>query len=160
MKSIYKFLLVVLIFVALLRALPVRGFEECNITQCPEGQRIQECCPEKGLVPCGTTCCRCTLCDFFVLLKRILDLLFFKLVPPVAFGMIVYGAILFIFSAGDPARVTRGKAILKAVLIGLFLIYGAYSIVGTILVGVGLADWTEEIYKSWWSKGIFRIECK
>lgn len=137
--------------------------DKCTVDKCPEGQRIQECCPnvpEEGLVPCGTVCCRCTLCDFFVLLKVLLDFLFFKLVPPIAFAMIVYGAILFIFSGGNPSKVSAGKAILKSVIIGLLLIYGAYSIVGTILVGVGLAEWTEQIYKDWWSKGIFKIECK
>ena len=117
-----------------------------------------------GLVPCAGIQAQgqqpaCTLCHLFVLLKNIIDLVIFKLVPPTAFLMLVIAALMFIFSMDSPSRVSTAKKIISSVMIGLIIIYASYSLVGWMLVSIGLADWTQHIYKSWWSRGIFVIQC-
>jgi len=59
----------------------------------------------------------------------------------------------------NPQIVSTGKRILKSVVIGLVIIYASYSLVGWFLVSIGLADWVEDIYRSWWSDGTFVIIC-
>ena len=134
--------------------------KNCNPSvDCPDGKFIPECCPEEGLVPCGTPCCPCTLCHFFVLFDNLVDFFIAKLVPIVAFIMMLIGAFMFMFSMDNPARVSLGRNIIKSVLIGLVIIYGAYTLVGWFLVSIGLADWVENIYRDWWTNGTFTIVC-
>jgi len=113
-----------------------------------------------GLVPCGGPGeDPCTLCHLFVLVDSIIDFLIFNLVPPIALLMIIIGALMLIFSMDNPQIVSTGKRILKSVVIGLVIIYASYSLVGWFLVSIGLADWVEDIYRSWWSDGTFVIIC-
>jgi len=116
-------------------------------------------CPE-GLVPCGTESCPCTFCDFFVMLDRILDFVVFKMVPIVAVLMLMIGGGMFFFSAEDTTLIQKGKSLIKTTIIGIVIVYGAFLIVGTFLNFLGLADWTQEIYKNWWEKGFFEINCE
>ena len=135
--------------------------DRCSPSDCPDGRFIPECCPQEGegLVPCGTPCCPCTLCHFFVLFDRIVDFFIAKLVPITAFIMILVGAFMFMFSMDNPAKVSMGRNIIKSVLIGLVIVYGAYTLVGWFLVSIGLADWVENIYRDWWANGTFTIVC-
>jgi hypothetical protein len=99
-------------------------------------------CPTEGLVPCGTnTDCPCELCDFFVMAGKIVNFLLFTIVPPLAVLMVVIGGAFFILGSGyDPSMVSKGRAILKDVAIGLLLIYGAWVIINLFFVAIGLAQ--------------------
>jgi len=122
-------------------------------------QSIQAQCPTEGLVPCGTEGCPCTLCHFFELIENILDFILFKLVPPVAVLMLVIGGVMFFLAAGDPANLSRAKSVITTTVIGLIIVYGAFLVIGMFLASIGLSDWTENIYESWWNEGFFTIEC-
>lgn len=121
-----------------------------------------------GLVPCGYDLDgdgvyedneRCQLCHFFVLFERIIDFVLFKLVPPIAVLMLVIGGVMFFFAAGNPGALARAKSIITTTVIGLIIIYVAFLLIGMFLLSIGLADWTTDIYKSWWKEGLFTIEC-
>ncbi len=59
-----------------------------------------------------------------------------------AFGSIVYGAIVYTLAAGNPSGQKEGKEWIKQALIGLLLLVGAYIILNTInpaLVNPGLS---------------------
>lgn len=49
-----------------------------------------------------------------------------------AFGSIVYGAIVYTLAAGNPSGQTEGKEWIKQALLGLLLLAGAYIILNTI----------------------------
>jgi len=60
-----------------------------------------------------------------------------------AFGSIVYGAIVYTLAAGNPGGQNEGKEWIKQALLGLLLLVGAYIILNTInpaLVRPGLSD--------------------
>lgn len=128
-------------------------------------------CPKTGLVPCGTRCCPCTLCDFFVMFDRIVDFILFRIVPPLAALMIAIGGFMYITAYAGPAEIlegkkggpqmlSRAKSLFKSVALGLLIVYGAYLIVGTFLWAIGLNNWTYDIYHNWWERGFFQIECE
>ncbi|MCD6094464.1 hypothetical protein J7J39_00960, partial [bacterium] len=157
-KLIFSFCL--LLFFVFLLPLPLYA-QHCRVgTDCQPGERVQACCPQQGLVPCGTPCCPCTLCDFFILLDNIVDFVIFRLVPPVALFLLILGGVLFIVSMDNPQTISWAKRIIKSVIIGLVLIYASYSLVGLFLSSIGLAQWTENIYRDWWQNGFFTIECE
>jgi len=116
-------------------------------------------CPTEGLVPCGTPGCPCTLCDFFVMFRRIIDFVLFQIVPPLAGLIIAIGGFLLIsaytgITEGGPQSLNRAKALFKAVVIGLFIIYGAWIIINTFFMVIGVAEWTG-LKEGWW-----KIECE
>ena len=122
-----------------------------------------------GLVPCGYDTNidgtydpeteRCRFCHLFVLFENIIDFVFLKLVPPVAILMLVIGGAMFFLAAGDPGALTKAKSIITTTVIGLVIIYVSFVIVGMFLLSIGLAEWTKDIYSSWWEYGFFTINC-
>lgn len=121
---------------------------------------------DTGLVPCGpgTSKPSCDLCDLFVLFDNIIDFLLLDIVPPLAIFVLAVAGIMYIGAffeilPGGFQTVSKAKSIFTAVIIGLFLIYGAWFIVGLFLKAIGLADWTQQIYESWWQEGAFKINC-
>lgn len=119
----------------------------------------------ESLVPCDLTGPnRCTFCHLFVLFDNILDFLFVKIVPPLAVLMLAFGGLLYILAIfeiipGGFQTVNTAKNIFSGVLIGLILIYSSWFIVGLFLRAIGLADWTTDLYSSWWENGFFQINC-
>jgi len=113
-----------------------------------------------GLVPCGRDCNDpftedideskpCELCDFFVMLDRWIDRLLFMAIPVLAALMIAIGGGMYIISQGQPEMLARAKRLFTAVVIGLIIIYGAWLIVNTFLMVVGVAEWTG-LKEGWW----------
>ncbi|MFC1789367.1 pilin [Patescibacteria group bacterium] len=135
MKKIILFLIL-----GLLLILPLTSSAQCvaNST-CPEGERVSSCCPTEGLVPCGTTCCPCQFCDFFVLFEKIIDFVL-NLVIIIAVLMIVIGGFMFLFSGANPNLFATSKRILTSTVIGLTIIFGAWIIINTFFAFIGLSD--------------------
>lgn len=112
-----------------------------------------------GLVPCGGTLePTCGFCHLFVLFNNIVNFLF-RLVPPVAALMLMFAGVKFFLAVENPGEVSKAKDLIKSVIIGLIIIYGAWAFVGTFLSAIGLATWTQNIFSSWWSQGFFQINC-
>lgn len=119
-----------------------------------------------GLVPCGGPGEEaCQLCHFFVMFDRIVDFLLFKIVPPLAILMIVIGGVMFMFAQfgggemlpggakGGPALLSQAKRLVTSVFIALVIIYGAWVIINTFFMAIGVADWTG-LKEGWW-----KIDC-
>jgi len=129
----------------------------------------------EGIVPCGKKVfiggtvrdgkCQggrekvvpCQFCHLFVMLNRIISFLLINIIPPVALLMIVIGGIMFYFGGGKPEFIQKGKKLIISVVIGLFLIYGAYMIVGVFLSILNVAEWTG--LDAWRESGSFSINC-
>lgn len=110
-----------------------------------------------GLVPCGRHCddpctqiceaCPCTICHFFLLLKRIVDKIIMKwIIPPLAVIVFVGGGLVLMTSRGDPKGTSLGKDILISGTIGIVVILGAVIIVDTIIAVVTGAN---SPYQEW-----------
>lgn len=143
MRKIFAGFFLGLLFLFLVFTAVQAQWQPCSPSDCPQGQRIPACCPPSGhgLVPCGTQCCPCTLCDFFVMLDRIIDFLLIKIVPPLAALMIAIGGGMYIISQGKPEMLSRAKSLFTAVAIGLVIIYGAWVIVNLFLTTIGVTVW-------------------
>ena len=102
----------------------------------------------------------CTICHMFILIDNIIDFLIFNLAPPLFLLMLVIGGGTFIIASGNPQSVTRAKKIISSALIGIAIIYGAYTIIGIFLQSIGLSTWTESIYHNWFNDGFFQVECQ
>ncbi len=94
-----------------------------------------------GLVPCTDNC---TVCDFFVLIKNILDFLV-KISFSVAVIILIYGGIMMVTAAGSEQRISKGKSAIWQAVWGMLITFGAWLIVDTILKTLtnsgGLNNW-------------------
>ncbi len=84
----------------------------------------------------------CELCHLFCMLNRIVEFFLMVIVPPIAALMLTIGGFMFFFAGGDPQKLESSKKIIKSVVIGLFIIYGAYILVSSFLTAIGVAEWT------------------
>ncbi|MDD4989834.1 MAG: pilin [Candidatus Pacebacteria bacterium] len=99
----------------------------------------------------------CQLCHFFVMADNTIDYLMVDIIPILAVLMLVIGGVMFYFSGTNPGLMARAKTLLKSIVIGLFLIYGAYMVVNYFLVIVGAAKVNP--VTSVFQNGVFSIKC-
>lgn len=87
--------------------------------------------PPPGLPP--TTIPNPITTDTFTdLLNRILDILL-VFIGPILLILIVYSALLFMTSGGDPTRRKNAQEVLKWAIIGFVIIVGAKVLIGIIM---------------------------
>jgi len=101
----------------------------------------------------------CQLCHFFVMIDGLMDFLLVDIVPPITVAMLVIGGVMFYFNGFKPKLRTDAITLFKSVVIGLFLIYGAYMLVGIFLTVIGSATINpiKDVFDS--SNGVFSILC-
>ncbi|MDO8492055.1 MAG: pilin [bacterium] len=88
----------------------------------------------QGLVPCGSAGQDpCTICDFSVLLKNIIDFLIWNIAIPLAGLMIVVGGIMIMIGSASETRVAAGKKVLTNALIGIVIVFVAWLFVDTVI---------------------------
>jgi hypothetical protein len=105
---------------------------------------------DRGLVGCdliGED--RCTFCDFFRMLDRILDFLLLRIIPALAALMIAIGGVMYILSRGNPEDLARAKKLFVSVGIGMLIIYGAWLLVYAFLLIIGGVAW-RGFGGNWW----------
>ena len=96
----------------------------------------------------------CQFCDLFVVFNNIIKFLLFCLVPPLAVVGIVISGIYFIFAGGNPGMITQGKDVLRAVAIGLIIVFCAWLLINLFFTFIGVASWTNL------KEGWFQINCQ
>lgn len=93
-----------------------------------------------GLVPCGPVSLgfshACTVCDFFVLIDKIIDFISVDIVPPLALLLIIIGGVMMIISGGSETQYKKGKTIITSAIVGLLIIWGSWIIIDTIMSGL------------------------
>ena len=106
-----------------------------------------------SLVPCGGKGQQpCQLCDFLVLFKNLVDFFLFTIVPPLAALFLVIGGVMFFIAGANPSFLQTAKKLLTSVAIGLLVTYGAWVIVNTffMLIGVAQAGNFGFDLRQWW----------
>ena len=98
---------------------------------------------QKGLVPCGNNlnssdylgATACNLCDFGQLIQNVINYLLFVSIP---FGVALffYAGVLLVTSGGSQEKITRGKKIFSAVIIGFLVVCTAWLVIQTVVLGL------------------------
>ncbi len=96
-----------------------------------------------SLVPCDGP--DCNFCHIFVMFSNLVNFVLFQIVPPMAILLLVSGGLVFYFSAGDSKKTDLAKNVIKSTIIGIFLVYFAWSIVILVFTVAGAAQWN-----GWW----------
>ena len=114
-------------------------------------------CNKQKVEAGGQVYLHCQLCHFFVMINQFIAFLLITIIPPLAILMLVIGGVMFYFGGAKPDLIARGRKLIVSVAIGLFLIYGAYMIIGLLLTIVGAADVgpISNIFEN----GVFSIDC-
>ncbi len=74
----------------------------------------------------------CTVDDFFLLAKRVVNLIFYLTIP-VVFYVCAYAGWLYMSAIDDSGKIEKAKKMFKGVLIGFLFVCGAWLIVYTIV---------------------------
>lgn len=136
-------------------------------TECKNGVVTYE-----GFVPCGNELyvklegeakpkymtVSCTFCHLFYLADRIVDFVVITLAPILIVFMMVIAGAMFFLGGAKPDLISKGKTVIKGILIGVFLLYGAYFIVGEALTIFGMTK--HNPLKEVFQNGIFSIPCQ
>lgn len=96
-----------------------------------------------GLVPCGISAentrasdaekAPCTLCHIFVLAEKIIDFLMWTAAPVLAVLGFTWGGFKILVSGANPGLRSDGIRIMKTVIVGLLIVFGAWIIVNELL---------------------------
>src|SRR3989344_2916309 len=84
----------------------------------------------QGLVPCSGL--DCSLCDFLVLVKNLIDLML-KWGVALAALFFAWGAFVIMTAGGSSEKATEGRKILTTVAIGILIAFTAWMIIGTLM---------------------------
>ena len=98
---------------------------------------------QSPLVPCQGPDCK--LCHIFVMFGNIVNFILFTIVPPIAVLVLIIGGLLFYFSVGDPKKIETAKSLIGSTIMGVFIVYFAWSIVVLVFTAVGVTQWD-----GWW----------
>ncbi|MCX6731510.1 MAG: hypothetical protein NTX55_00795 [Candidatus Parcubacteria bacterium] len=95
-----------------------------------------------ALVPCGVSpgvgpVKECTVCDLFVLVKKVVDFLTEAVAMPVAVIILIYGGIMMLTSGGSEDKIRKGKSAVWGAVWGLVIVFAAWLIIDTIIKWLG-----------------------
>ncbi len=119
------------------------------VPACPPRVAAPLCNEPGGLVPCGkgananpgrcdsVLLCRCELGHVFVLARNIYVFIIWNIATPLAGLLIMIGGLLILLSGANQKLYDMGKTILWAAVWGVGLIFGAYLIMGAVMMAIG-----------------------
>jgi len=96
---------------------------------------------EVGLVPCGYgSLPACTPCHLFVLADFIVSFIFEMLALPILVVALLAGGVIWATAAGSTEKITQGRKIITGSIIGIFIAFGGWLIVDTIIKTLGSGE--------------------
>ena len=105
----------------------------------------------QGLVPCGpgvTGNETCDFCDLLKLVEIIIDFSLYKIAIPLAVVFVIYGGFVIMTAGSSSERVSQGKKIIQAAVIGILIALLAWLLIDTILKVVATSD---GMPNQWWN---------
>jgi hypothetical protein len=79
----------------------------------------------------------CTRCDLFRLLKNLIDLITYGVMPPVAVLFFIWAGLLILLGGANPSLVAQGKNIFTTTIYGILIMLSAWLITNTLIKSVG-----------------------
>ena len=104
-----------------------------------------------GLVPCGPGVAgneTCDFCDLLKLVESIIDFTLYKIAIPLAVVFVIYGGFMIMTAGSSSERVSQGKKIIQAAVIGILIALLAWLLIDTILKVVATGD---GMPNQWWN---------
>jgi hypothetical protein len=92
----------------------------------------------------------CKLSDFTVLMVRVSQIIL-GLTGSLSLLAFVYGGTLFLISSGNKEMVEKGKNTIIGAVIGIFIVFMSYTLIGYIFTSIGIPG-AEKWYSSDWFK--------
>lgn len=96
-----------------------------------------------GFVPCGRPCdvaitswdetAMCNTCHFVWMLTRVYQVIVWWVAPTLAGLFFIIGGFMFLTAGGSQERVSKAKAMFKATVIGLIIVFASWILVNTII---------------------------
>jgi hypothetical protein len=119
-----------------------------NINSCNYSEDTGKCndTPEGYCIGNPSMPCDYTVCDFIGLFVNIARIIF-ALIGTIVLLFFIYASVLLITAAGNPDRIQKGKTTLRNALIGLFIVFFSYEIVGFLLFAL-LSNEIEDLSKA------------
>ncbi len=112
-------------------------------------------CKPDGTTPEGFN--KCTTCGLNEIFKTIVNIsqLILALTGSAALLMFAYGGTMFIIAAGNQERISKAKEILKAAVIGIIIIFSAWSIVNFTILALtdGEIGTVPKLFGKYWNQG-------
>jgi len=88
-----------------------------------------------GLVPCGGHGePACSLCYLYVLAQKVMNFLAYTIAPTVAILVVAYGGFMILTAGSNPSNKQAGYKAIKAAIIGILIVFGAWIIVNEFLL--------------------------
>jgi hypothetical protein len=93
----------------------------------------------QGVQPVCAVCGTCSIADIFVVGNTITQLIL-GLSGSIMLLMIIYGGFLFLTSSGNSEQISKAKKVLFGSLIGLVIVFVAYTAVQFVLGALGVPN--------------------
>lgn len=81
-----------------------------------------------------------SLCHIFLVMKNVINFLFFTILLPTAILLAIYIGVMYYFGGDDPGKILKAQKTFKAMLIGLFIMFSAWLFVNLFMQLIGVAD--------------------
>jgi hypothetical protein len=81
----------------------------------------------------------CEVNDFVLLIAQYVQIVF-SIIGSIALLVFIYGGVVLLMSGGNSDRVSKGKQILIAAVIGIVLVFSSYMIIQFALESLGIVN--------------------
>src|SRR3989344_7977479 len=88
----------------------------------------------------------CTTCDFFKMVKNMIDLGLYVITPVAATLFFIWAGFLMLISAGNPGSYASAKKIFSNAVIGVIIVLTAWLVANTFIQVLGPSN----IQGNWW----------
>lgn len=75
----------------------------------------------------------CDLCQVFGIVARVIKLILYYIIPPMAVVAFLMAGIFFLFGGGNPNQITKGRQILWVTILGILIAYAGWLMVNTVI---------------------------
>lgn len=93
----------------------------------------------------------CTVCDILVLVKNVIDVISFRLVPIFATLLFLIAGFLILLSGASPEMTSAGKSMFKNTIIGVVIIYLSWLAANTVIKVIAGGN---DVATSW-----YKLDC-
>ncbi len=96
----------------------------------------------KGVQAACAVCGQCSIADIFVVGNTVVELIL-GLSGSFMLLMMVYGGFIFLTSGGNSSQVDKGKKVMFGAIIGIIIVFTAYTVIQFILGALGVPNVAE-----------------